>query len=132
MSLFRSPEMEQKYKEFRESHPVGYTNWNEPDIIIKEWNNWKLVKNIFYWDELLILDNLLIPKRQCKDFNNLSSIELKELQEITNELNAKGNYDSIIANFRKKRSVLYWFHFHCVEFLKRAKMNDYFQVDIKD
>jgi len=113
MSIFRTPEMEKKYQEFRDSHPVGHTNWNDKSILIKEWYHWKLVNNIFYWDNLLTLDHLLIPKRQFKRFFEMSGIERRELEEIEKEL--KGKYESMVTNFVKARSVTNHFHIHLVK-----------------
>ena len=118
MSLFRSPEMDLKYKTFKENNPVGYTNWKDKDIIIKEWDHWKLVKNIFYYDKLLTLHHLLIPKRQFKRFYEMKGIERRELEMIDKELEAKKTYESKMTNFVKARSVTNIFHIHCMVWKK--------------
>lgn len=78
--------------------------------LIREFDHWLLIENLFPYDRIAEVHHLLVPKRVFPFGEPLSVEEVGELADIKEELGS--NYDALAENFPRNRSVPGHFHLH--------------------
>ena len=111
MSL-RSAAGEQAYQDVREAKALEPLSQVKP---IKEWKHWKLVPNQFPYDVAFRRHNMLIPKRQFANREQMKFYEWQELQLIIRDYIEK-HYDLLIDNMASKRSITSLYHVHVANY----------------
>lgn len=111
MSVLRTPEMFQKYADYRAQG--GLDNGcrlceAEP---IKKFNFWKLTDNKFPFDRLAKTHHMLLPIRHALEAD-LKEEEKNELIEIKQILD--NDYNFIIEATNKTKSIPTHFHLHFI------------------
>lgn len=85
---------------------------DEPSL--KEWSYWRLINNRFPYTVALRTHHLLLPIRVVPDRSELQAEELAELTEILSLVAPE--YDFVMENFPKRRSILTHYHLHLGEY----------------
>jgi diadenosine tetraphosphate (Ap4A) HIT family hydrolase len=85
---------------------------DEPSIT--EWEHWRLIDNRFPYAVALRKHHLLLPKRVVADRLDLTEDERTELVWLLRQLS--DDYDFVMENFPKRRSILSHYHLHLGEY----------------
>jgi len=80
--------------------------------IVKEFEYWIIMENIFPYDLIAIKHDMIITKRHV-DEENISPEEWKEYEKIKKEY-LHNNYEYIIEATYQKKSIPKHFHLHLV------------------
>lgn len=88
-----------------------FFDWRER--LVREYEHWAIIQNIFPYDLIAEVAHLLIPKRIFAHYEEMTDTEEKELFRIKQEVTPQ--YDSILENFAHNRSVPSHFHFHLLK-----------------
>lgn len=105
----RTNKTQKKYDLYKATIPVPF----QANPVLREWQYWKLVDNMFPYDNLFRIHHLLIPKQPVAKFRDLSEQEKKEYNDILNFLEPYG-YDSYFINMPHRRTVPTHWHCHLV------------------
>lgn len=81
---------------------------------IMSWSLWRIIDNRFPYGVALKTHHLLLPIRAVPDRSDLSDDELAELVQILALV--ASNYDFVMENFPKRRSILAHYHLHLGEY----------------
>ncbi len=113
----RTERTQQKYKEFlEEGGALDFSDWK--NRLIKEYRYWRLIKNWFPYDAVALKNDILITKRIVPfDWNKLNLKEKEELVKIKQSLSEE--YDLILENLPKNRSISSHFHLHLLKLKTR-------------
>lgn len=82
---------------------------------IMEWSLWRIITNRFPYGIALKKHDLLLPIRAVPDRSDLTAAELAELTEILALIAPQ--YDFVMENFPKRRSILAHYHLHLGEYV---------------
>lgn len=85
---------------------------DEPTI--RAWTYWRIIENRFPYNVALAKHHLLLPIRAVPDRSDLKDEELAELVEIIALVASE--YDFVMENFPKRRSILAHYHLHLGEY----------------
>jgi len=117
-TFLRSNEMMTEYmrvsEERRERGEIAnpFENWK--NNLVKEFNNWVIIKNEFPYDAVASVSHMISTKRNVAfDWNLLNEEELKEFAEIKNTY-IKENYDALWENLPRGITVPIHFHLHLI------------------
>lgn len=118
MSKFKSlrkNETELAYREYRKTpnFPACYV-CTAPAI--KTYEGWKKIKNEFPYDEVATKNDMIVPIRHTTE-RDLTERELREFVKIKEEIN--NDYDMILENTHKRKSIPGHFHLHLLEIKER-------------
>lgn len=115
----RTAKTERRKQAYFREHPDRdhFSYWKER--CVKEFTHWVIIKNDFPYDLLTTTHHLLIPKRTCADFEQMNKKEFAEFIKIRKEI--ANDYDCIMENFPRNRSVHTHVHFHLLEFKERYR-----------
>lgn len=111
-NTYRTPETQKAFVDQREEHkdehgdPFG--DWESR--LVKKWNYWALIRNLFPMDAIASKNDILIPLRVFPNEMDMTGEEFDEFMMIKEELGQE--YDSMLQNFMKKRTSLLRFHLH--------------------
>jgi hypothetical protein len=113
MGSLRTPEMEQKYIDYRkDGHMNHLCNICEKAPIIKEFKLWKIVGNLFPWDRVAKIQHMVVPKRHVV-YEELSGEEKREFDEIKVGYIEK-EYEIIAEATNKIKTIPSHFHMHLI------------------
>jgi hypothetical protein len=113
MGSLRTKEMEQKYREYKkDGHMDRICNLCEKAPLVKEFRYWKIVENIFPWDNIAKLQHMLVPKRHIK-YDKLNDEEKKEFDELKISY-VEQEYEIIAEVTNKKKSIPEHLHIHLI------------------
>jgi diadenosine tetraphosphate (Ap4A) HIT family hydrolase len=118
-SILRSNEVNEMYRAYKAAMPADaphFYDWK--DRVVQEFDNWVLINNAFPFDKIADKHHLLIPRRVFAHLYEANTEELRELDEIKAKL--APDYDFVMENFPRNRSVATHFHLHFVV-LKQAE-----------
>jgi diadenosine tetraphosphate (Ap4A) HIT family hydrolase len=118
-SILRSEEVNEKYSAYKAAMPADaphFYDWAER--VVAEFDKWVLINNAFPFDKIADTHHLLIPHRVFAHLHEANPEELRELEEIKAKL--ASDYDFVMENFPRNRSVPTHFHLHFVV-LKQAE-----------
>lgn len=116
MATLRTPETEQKYKEWRaENADYGACIFCEREPL-KSFTYWKIVPNLFPYDRIAERHEVITPLRHVTS-SQLNEEEKKELQTIKDE-HLLAEYDFLLEGTHKTMSVPAHFHLHLVDLKK--------------
>jgi diadenosine tetraphosphate (Ap4A) HIT family hydrolase len=111
MSSLRTEEGDRIYKEYRAAHP------GEPCALctakpLKEFTHWKIVKNLFPYDRVALVHDMIIPKRHVaeKDITQEEWIEYNTLKHTV----LFSDYEYIIEAALRNKSIPDHFHLHLI------------------
>ena len=76
---------------------------------------WKIVPNEYPYDVAFSTCHLLLPIRVAPDKESLSAVELTELESIMKTY-VEHNYDCVMENTARTRSVLGHYHLHLLKY----------------
>lgn len=82
---------------------------------LMSWSLWRIIDNRFPYGIALKTHHLLLPIRAVPDRSDLSDDERAELVQILALV--APNYDFVMENFPKRRSILAHYHLHLGEYL---------------
>ncbi len=121
---FRTKRTLEKYNRYREDFagkkPKCDFCVENPDNKKLIFSYWKILKNIFPYDQIAEEHDLIIPKRHFRKESEMTEEERAELVHIkTHRLSRGKKYDFIWENFAHMRSVEHY-HLHLLRF-KRKK-----------
>lgn len=104
--------MQKKYMEFLNKKFNKKCIFCHRDLLVKDFDNFILVKNRFPYDRVYKNHWMLAPKRHIQEMYELNMEETAEMWKIleSDEL----EYNQIIINKRGDRSILNHFHIHIV------------------
>lgn len=113
MGSLRTPEMTQRYKDYRDQG--GLENGcrlcdSEP---IKKYRFWKITDNKFPFDRIAKVHYMLMPLRHTTEAG-FTEEERFELFEIKHGVDIQDDYDFIIEAMHKKKSIPDHFHLHLI------------------
>ncbi len=96
-----------------------FLNWQND--LVKEFNNWVIIKNDFPYDSIATVSHMIATKRVVEfDWNLLNEEELAEFKEIKNTY-IKENYDALWENLPRGGTIFGHFHLHLI-ILKREEV----------
>lgn len=111
----RSDEMKEKYAE----HRAQYENFSrtkdyreDHERIIRSYEHWYIIQNLFPYDKITKAHNMLVPKRVFSKMSECNKSEWSEYKIILNQLEDEGYYDAILENFSRNRSIYKHLHLH--------------------
>jgi len=114
-TLLRTEEMAQKYEEAQKENqePEGCRLCNDTESIA-EYEYWRLMPNMFPYDRYFTKSDMLVTKRHI-DEHGLTQEEREEFLKLKNEVFAD-QYDSVLDNLPRQRSIPDHCHFHLIQF----------------
>ncbi len=112
MGTFRTPEMTQKYADYRAAGHLdnGCRLCDVPAI--KQYKFWKIAEAKFSFDRVAVKHNMLLPLRHTVE-TGLTEEEKQELLDIKNG-DIQTEYEFIIEATTKKKSIPSHFHLHLI------------------
>lgn len=84
-----------------------------PDLLVKEYKHWRIVKNRFPYDAIAQRNDMIAPKRHVANFQDLEGVEKLEYYEILEEV--KDNYTYVSLNMPSGRSLPEHYHEHLIK-----------------
>lgn len=84
------------------------------DEVIKEFDNWVLMKNKFPYDRYFTKNDMVVTKRHITD-GQLNDMEKAELDRLKKEV-LFIDYDSLVEHFPRTKSVPEHVHYHLIEY----------------
>ncbi len=99
-----------QYTDF--THTKDYRE--DEEKIIREYTHWYIIPNLFPYDNVAEVHDMLVPKRVFGTLSEANNSERREYETICAQLETEGYYDSLIANFSKHRSVCKHLHLHLI------------------
>lgn len=111
----RSLQTHLQYLEHRNSpnFPKCYVCDAKP---LKEYRHWKIIENQFPYDEVAATSHMVVPKRHLKE-SELTWREMSEFEKVKADMHAE--YDMIIENTRKQKSIPGHYHLHLLKLKER-------------
>ncbi len=90
-----------------------------PDFIavepsLREFEYWRIIANRFPYDEIATSHHMLVPKRKFAEYAEMLPEERAELDSLI--AGGLEDYDTLMLNTRRGRTVLNWLHFHLLIF----------------
>jgi len=113
----RSKEMRDKYAE-NQSHYTDFSstkNFEEDkERVIQSFNHWNIITNLFPYDNVAEVHDMLVPKRIFGGLFDCTTEEWDEYKSIINQLEEDSYYDVLIKNFSKHKSIHRHLHIHLI------------------
>ena len=113
----RSSEMNKKYAE----NQAQYADFSatksfdeDAESIIHQYKHWYIIKNLFPYDTIAQVHDMLVPNRVFGKMSLCNKVEWEEYKTIITQLEEDGYYDAILENFSKNRSVPKHLHLHLI------------------
>lgn len=79
---------------------------------LRQWRGWKIIHNDFPYDAVSVDHVMLVPKRHIPMLEDLNKRERDMLTFIRAELNKEQNYDALLENTTRGRTIHSHFHYH--------------------
>lgn len=79
-----------------------------------DFTHWRIIKNNYPYDNIAKVHDMLIPRRKFSTYGCMTKPERVELDVIINVY--LEDYDAVLLNMTKRRSVTDWFHWHLLKF----------------
>ena len=116
MNSPRKPETLAAYETFKqENTPEERALFNLADeTIVREYDHWVIIHSRFPYDTMARVNDLLILKRPTSRHADMTDAERDEYETILAELAESGDYDAIIENFTRTKSVPKQLHMHLI------------------
>lgn len=112
-NLLRTAKVNKKYFDDRTNRNNNAHTLNNPgDVVVKEYQHWKIIKNNYPYDAIAEVHDLLVPKRIFSVLSEASDEECTEYREILLSLEKEHQYEAMLINFTKNQSVSAHFHLH--------------------
>ena len=92
---------------------------DEPSIV--DWKHWRSIQNKYMYDTVLKEHHMLVPRRVFGTFQEVSLVEMVELLSILKDLDQQ--YDAVVLNTARRRSVPDHFHVHLWNYKEREDMS---------
>jgi hypothetical protein len=111
----RTKRMHERYQRYQKIHfRKGVCNLCDTikSPSLKEFKYWRIVKNLFPWDRIALVQDMIIPKRHTV-YEKLTVKEKKELDRLkSGYINEK--YVVIAEATHRKKSIPDHFHLHLI------------------
>ena len=115
-TLLRTEETALKYEsaqtETESGSAIGCRLCDDP-ATIQDFKHWRLVPNAFPYDRYFSKSDMLVSKRHVDELG-LSEVEKVELLKLKSEV-LTNQYDIILENLPKQKSIPHHIHYHLVE-----------------
>lgn len=109
----RTKETYEKYtKLIAEGFLANGCNLCKKTKTLKEFEHWRIVDNLFPWDNIAEKHDMIIPKRHIV-FEELNDLEKKEYEKIKIEYIEK-EYELIAEATNKKKTIPEHMHIHLI------------------
>lgn len=82
---------------------------------VRDFRLWKLIENEFPYDAVAEKHYLLAPKRHFASVDDMNQYERHELQEIRDQLESEKEFDCILENLARGRTVPDHYHLHLIQ-----------------
>jgi len=107
--------MRRTYLRTDKMHERYVTAEKDPDFMrtapsIIDYVFWRVIDNSFPYDTVAKTHHMLVPKRQFAEYGDMKRRERVEYDTIINTY--LEDYDVVMLNLPKQRSVKDWFHIH--------------------
>lgn len=123
----RSKEMMQQYLDAPQKDPshCPFTEAKEGDgIILKQFDYWLIMDNLFPYDAIAEVNHMIFPKRKVAfDWDLLSQEERNELEELKKTYISE-HYDVLYENLPSGQTKPGYFHLHLLK-LKRSSVEEF-------
>jgi len=86
---------------------------------LKKFKYWKVVENQFPYDEVATMSHMVVSLRHAPE-EELTPAEIREYKKVKNECHE--NYDIIIENTRKQKSIPSHHHLHLLQIKERENI----------
>ncbi|MFT7506886.1 MAG: diadenosine tetraphosphate (Ap4A) HIT family hydrolase [Acidimicrobiales bacterium] len=113
----RTNQMKTKYTE----NQVLYENFHDTknfeedkERIIHSYEHWDIITNLFPYDKIAEVHDMLVPKRVFGKMSECNKEEWAEYKIIISQFEADAYYDAILENFSKNKSVSRHLHIHLI------------------
>jgi len=107
--------MENAYQEEqsqRENYRQEKDYAEDQDRVLRTFNHWVILGNLYPYDLIAKEHDMLMPKRVFGKMSDCNREEWDEYKEIINLLEAENRYDAVLENFSRGRSILRHLHIH--------------------
>ncbi len=108
----RTIQSEAKYQADKKA---GRTIPLHKEPILQRFTHWFLIDNRYPYDAAFTTHHMLLPYSRVSHRNELNEAELRELKEIFTYF-VEPNYDVILDNTTKRRSVTDHYHIHLLTY----------------
>jgi hypothetical protein len=108
-TALRSPAMHTKYLTYPKDPDFMK---NAPSIV--DYQYWRIINNKFPYDSVAKVHHMLVPKRQFAHPIEINKMETVELDTII--ATYLDDYDAIMLNLPKARTIPNWLHYHLLTF----------------
>jgi diadenosine tetraphosphate (Ap4A) HIT family hydrolase len=117
----RKPESEAIYGEFKKRMDKNYCPFCNRDLMRREFKYWIIVENRFPYDKVFKRHDILACKRHIKEWTEMTKDEWAELKSIEYQImnGEVGDYNLVIINVPKDRSIPRHLHFHLATYKNR-------------
>lgn len=112
MTSLRTSKDEKIYQEFLKDW-VPKCIYCEQELLIQKYKYWILLDNKFPYSAIARTHLMLASKRHIVEQGELTLDEISELYDLLDKL----EYDMVIMNKKRNRSVPSHFHFHIIRLL---------------
>ena len=112
----RKPETEAAYQAFKadkSDEELSLFNLAE-ETILKDYQHWVIIQSRFPYDTMVRVNDLLILRRPVTRHADMTAAEKTEYEMILDELAEAQEYDALIENFPKTKSVPKQLHIHLI------------------
>lgn len=83
--------------------------------VLFQFKNWRIIANNFPYDAAFEQHHLLVPNRTVANRSELNEAELEELETLM-RYGASLDYDCMMENFPRNRTVPGHFHIHLLNY----------------
>lgn len=87
---------------------------NDSEHIIRSFEYWHIISNLYPYDMIAKEHDMLVPKRVFSKLSDCTRLEWEEYKTILNVLETEGYYDAVLENFSRGRSILRHLHIHLI------------------
>lgn len=84
----------------------------DSDRIIRSFEHWHIIDNLYPYDLIAKEHHMLVPKRVFGKMIECTRDEWNEYKYILNLFEKEGHYNAILENFSSGRSILRHLHLH--------------------
>jgi len=94
------------------------------EMVVEEFKQWLLIRNRYPYDAVFSKHDLLIPKRDFATRGAMLPVEYFDLMRIL-ETYGEQNYDGMIDNMQRRRSIMGLYHVHLFCYKDRREEIDF-------
>ena len=113
MGNLRSEQMMQKYREYQKTDfKPGTCTLCDKAPAVQDFKYWKIAENIFPWDRIAQVQDMLLPKRHVT-YSELTAEEKKEFEDIK-QTYVEEHYDITAEATNRIKTIPEHFHVHLI------------------